>query len=221
MTDIRRHFHDDLAKMERRILEMGETSTRAVESAGRALLADDAGEAEEVVAVAAVLDGESIEFERHWLQTMALQTPVAVDLRLMSVFLSCNHSLQRIGHQAMNIAKIALATQGMPHNEPIDRHIEDMAGQVTSMLRMALVAFAERDVAAATTLHEKDQPVNELNRSIYQLVVECAGDASMLEWATRMMVVARALERVGDRSVSIAQQVRFLVSGTYEDELED
>lgn len=218
MPDIRRHFHEDLEHMERRLLEMGEIASVATEQAGRALLTDDRDLAEQVVTTAHALDSETIEFERHWLETMALQTPVAVDLRLMSVFLTCSHSLERIGHQAANIAKIAIATRGMPHHAPIDQHIRDMTERVVPMLRISLEAFGNRDVAAASRLEKMDQPVDELNRNIYKLVVDCAGDTAKLEWATRMMVVARSLERVGDRAVSIGQQVLFLVSGSYDEE---
>lgn len=220
MTDMRRHFHEDLERMEAQLLAMGETASGAVEKAASALLSDDPSIAEAVVTTAHRVDAEAIEFERHWLQTMALQTPVAVDLRLMSVFLNCNHSLQRIGHQAANIAKIEIATRGMPHHPPIDAQIREMGERVVPMLRLALEAFQARDVTAVERLQEMDQPVNDLNRNIYKLVVECSRDTAKLEWATRMMVVARALERVGDRAVSIAQQVHFLVSGSYDEELE-
>ena len=132
MADIRRHFHQDLEHMERKLLEMGEVALTAVEASGQSLLSDDEGVADQVVAAAGALDAEALEFERRWLQTMALQTPVAIDLRLMSVFLNCNHSLQRIGHQAMNVAKIAIATRGMPHHEPIDQALRDMAGRPDS-----------------------------------------------------------------------------------------
>ncbi len=220
MPDTRRHFHEDLEHMEAKLLAVGGVACVAVEKAGRALLSDAPSMAEEVVATAHAIDADAIEFERHWLQTMALQTPVAVDLRLMSVFLNCNHSLQRVGHQAANISKIEIATRGMPHHPPIDAQIREMVERVVPMLRLALEALGARDVTAVARLQEMDQPVDDLNRDIYKLVVECSADTGKLEWATRMMVVARALERVGDRAVAIAQQVHFLVSGSYEEGLE-
>ncbi len=220
MTDIRRHFHEDLAAMEQKLLQMGEQVQEAVAAASASLLSDAAPKAQAVVDSMDALDAAAIEFERHWLETMALQTPVASDLRLMSVLMNCNHSINRVGHQANNIARITLATEGMPHHGAIDQQLKDMSDRVAPMLRLALEAFAHRNSGLAPTLIEMDQPVNALNRDMYKLVVECADDPEKLEWASRMMVVARAYERIGDRAISVAQQVQFLVTGSYEDEEE-
>jgi phosphate transport system protein len=220
MSDIRRHFHDDLASMEHKLLGMGEVVRGAVEDASHALLEGGADRAQGVVDEIEALDAAAIEFERHWLETMALQTPVASDLRLMSVLMNCNHSVNRVGHQAKNISRVVLATEGMPRHAPILQQLKDMSDRVGPMLRLALEAFANRNSGLAPTLIEMDQPVNELNRDMYKLVVECAGDPDTLEWASRMMVVARAYERIGDRSISIAQQVQFLVTGSYEEDEE-
>jgi phosphate transport system protein len=220
MADIRRHFHDDLSAMEQKLLGMGEVVQGAVADASVALLEGVVERAQAVVDAMEALDAAAIEFERHWLETMALQTPVASDLRLMSVLMNCNHSINRVGHQAKNISRVVLATEGMPSHEPILQQLKDMSDRVAPMLRIALEAFAHRNSGLAPTLIEMDQPVNELNRDMYKLVVECSGDPDKLEWASRMMVVARAYERIGDRAITIAQQVQFLVTGSYEEDEE-
>ena len=218
MADIRRHFHEDLAAMEQSLLQMGEVVQGAVADASSALVEGEVAKAQAVVDSMEALDAAAIEFERHWLETMALQTPVASDLRLMSVLMNCNHSINRVGHQAKNISRVVLATEGMAPHESILQQLKDMSDRVAPMLRIALEAFANRNSGLAPTLVEMDRPVNDLNRDMYKLVVETAGDEEKLEWASRMMVVARAYERIGDRAISIAQQVQFLVTGSYEDD---
>jgi phosphate transport system protein len=218
MTDIRSQFHDDLSAMEQQLLLMGEAVQEAVADASASLVDGVTEKAQTVVDSMEALDAAAIEFERHWLETMALQTPVASDLRLMSAFMNCNHSINRVGHQAKNISRVVLATEGMPQHPPIVQQLKDMSDRVAPMLRIALEAFSNRNSGLAPTLVEMDQPVNELNRDLYKLVVECAGDEEKLEWASRMMVVARAYERIGDRAISIAQQVQFLVTGSYDED---
>ena len=215
---MRRQFHEDLDNLERQALGMGELARAAVAKAVQALIADDLPLAEEVVAEDQELDHQGLEFERVWLQTMALQTPVAVDLRLMSVLQQMNHSVLRVGDQAVNIAKVVRDTTGMKRSDAIVGQLREMGQLVDPMLRLAFEALERRELVAHQ-LDEMDDPVDALNRNMYKEVVACADDPDELAWATRMLVVSRALERVGDRAVFIAQQVEFLVRGAYD--LED
>ena len=215
MSDIRRHFHGDLQDLERRILGMGSIAKEAVLRSVTALVAEDLPLALEVVAEDQELDHQGLEFERLWLQTMALQTPVAVDLRLMSVLQQLNHSVLRVGDQAVNIAKVVRDTTGMKRSDAIVGQLREMGQLVDPMLRLAFEALERRELVAHQ-LDEMDDPVDALNRNMYKEVVACADDPDELAWATRMLVVSRALERVGDRAVFIAQQVEFLVRGSYD-----
>ena len=215
---MRRQFHEDLETLERQVLTIGAGAREGVAKAVRSLVADDPVLAGEVVDGDNELDRMGLEFERLWLQTVALQTPVAVDLRLMSVLQQMNHSVLRVGDQAVNIAKIVISTTGEPRSETIVAHLKEMGELVDPMLRMALEALERREIISRE-LDEMDDPVDSLNRNMYKAVVDCADKPDELAWATRMLVASRALERVGDRAVFIAQQVEFLVRGTYD--LED
>jgi phosphate transport system protein len=116
---------------------------------------------------------------------------------------------------AVNIAKIAAITQDLPGNQTILTHLREMADVVRPMIRSSLDAFARRDLALAQSLPAMDDPVDRLNRNMYREVAACAGEPEMLEWAIRMMVVSRQLERVGDHAVDIAEQVAFLLTGEF------
>jgi phosphate transport system protein len=213
----RRHFHEELEALELDVLGMGELSERAM---GRAmdLLADwDEEQAETLIESDDEIDERYLSIERRWLELLALQTPVATDLRLLTAILHINLHLERVGDMAVNIVKIARETAGLPTNQTILTHLREMTDVVRPMIRTALDAFVRRDLRLATSLPEMDDPVDRLNRNMYREVAACAGNPQMLEWAVRMMIVSRQLERAGDHAVDIAEQVAFLLTGTFQE----
>jgi phosphate transport system protein len=213
----RRHFHEELEALELDVLGMGELSERAL---GRAmdLLADwDEAQAETLIESDDEIDERYLSIERRWLELLALQTPVATDLRLLTAILHINLHLERVGDMAVNIVKIARETANLPANQTILTHLREMTDVVRPMIRTALDAFVRRDLRLATSLPEMDDPVDRLNRNMYREVAACAGNPQMLEWAVRMMIVSRQLERAGDHAVDIAEQVAFLLTGTFQE----
>jgi phosphate transport system protein len=213
----RRHFHEELEALELDVLGMGELSERAL---GRSmdLLADwDEGQAEALIKSDDEIDERYLSIERRWLELLALQTPVATDLRLLTAILHINLHLERVGDMAVNIVKIARETSNLPANQTILTHLREMTDVVRPMIRTALDAFVRRDLKLATSLPDMDDPVDRLNRNMYREVAACAGNPQMLEWAVRMMIVSRQLERAGDHAVDIAEQVAFLLTGTFQE----
>jgi phosphate transport system protein len=116
---------------------------------------------------------------------------------------------------AVNIAKLITATRHLPTNKTIVSHLVEMGDVVRRMVRNAMESFARRDLDLALSLPSMDEPVDRLNRGMYREVAACAGDPELLDWAVRMMVVSRQLERVGDQAVDIAEQVAFLLTGEF------
>ena len=215
MTDLRTNFSSALNALEVLLLEMAERAERQIAEAVESLAASDAARAAEVRAQDREIDDLYLEVEQLWHETMALHTPVAKDLRFMSLILNCSHSIERIGDQAANIAKVAEVTSGLPPRETILVHIREMASVVGPMLRVAMESLTKRNISLALRLHEMDDPVDRLNRNMYKEVAACGDDPEQLEWAVRMMLVSRALERVGDRAVDIGEQVAFLLTGEF------
>jgi phosphate transport system protein len=217
MVTARRQFHEELETLELDILSMGELAEQALGKAMEALDSRNADTADKVIAGDDEIDDRYLSVERRWLELLALQTPVASDLRLVSVILHVNLHLERIGDMAVNIAKIAKLTSRLPANQTILSHLKEMADVVRPMLRTSLDAFVRRDLQLALSLPRMDDPVDRLNRGMYREVAACAGDPQVLEWAIRMMVVSRQLERVGDHAVDIAEQVAFLLTGEFQE----
>ena len=201
----RRHFHEELENLETEVFTMGTVADRALGDSLQSLEGDDLELAQQVISNDDDLDERYIGVERRTLELLALQTPVAVDLRLISVILHTNLHLERVGDMAVNIAKIVKVVHGLPTNQTILTTLGEMGSIAREMLRTAMEAFARRDLSLAVQLPEMDDPVDRLNRGMYREVASCAWDPQMLEWAIRMMVVSRQLERIGDHAVDIAE----------------
>jgi phosphate transport system protein len=218
MARARTQFHESLEALELDVLAMGQLAERALGQAVDLLGASDAADrASAIIAADDAIDDRYLSVERRWLELLALQTPVASDLRLISAVLHINLHLERVGDMAVNIAKIARDTADLPANETIITHLREMADVVRPMLRTAMDAFVRRDLKLAVSLPEMDDPVDRLNRNMYREVAACAGEPDMLEWGIRMMVVSRQLERAGDHAVDIAEQVAFLLTGEFQE----
>ena len=213
MTEFRSLFHSELNQLEVLLLDMSELAEVQINNAVEALLQGDAELAHRVVLGDREIDQLYVEVERRWHEVMARQTPVASDLRLMSLILQAGHSLERMGDQASNIAKIVEATSTLPTNRTILLHIREMRSIVVPMVETAMEALVKRDLNLALRLPELDDPADWLNRNMWKEVAACASNPEMLEWAVHMMLVSRALERVGDRAVDIGEQVAFLLTG--------
>jgi phosphate transport system protein len=215
MYETRKRFHDELSALESEILGLGERAALAVANAVDALVRKDAALAEQVVAGDDALDATYLDIEQRILSLLATQTPVASDLRLVSAILHANLHLERVGDQAVNIAKIAQLTVDLPTSSTVVTHLQEMGDVVGTMLRTAMDAFARRDSKLAEQLQTMDEPVDRLNRNMYREVVALANDSQALEWGIRMDMVSRQLERVGDHAVDIGELVAFLVTGQF------
>jgi phosphate transport system protein len=215
MQETRKKFHEELGALELEVLAMGELAETAIARSVDALQRRDAELATAVIAADDEIDDKYLDVEHRTLQVLALQTPVASDLRLLSAILHINMHLERIGDTAVNIAKISLAVADLPTSAAIMSHIREMGDVVRPMIRTAMQAFSTRDLDLCLRLQEMDDPVDRLNLGMYREVLALASEPSVLEWGLRMNVVARWLERVGDHAVDIAEQVGFLLTGEF------
>ena len=211
----RPHFHEELEKMELRLLALGELAGNAVQRAVEAVLEHDDEGAERVIAGDDEIDEIYLELDSRLLSLLALQAPVAADLRLVSVIMHSSLHLERIGDQAVNVAKMYQVTRDLASNPTIVQQIGEMGHIVVEMVRVGMDALKRRDLELCMRLPKMDDPVDRLNRNMHFEVAKLADDPKALEWGMHMNLAARALERVGDNAVDIGEQVSFLVSGEF------
>ena len=160
------------------------------------------------------VDGRYLEVHQGILSLLALQAPVAGDLRLVAALLHIIKHIERMGDQCVNIAKlIPLSGHDPPVRPEMLQALARMGAYARSEVVQAKAAFASRDVALAEDLVRQDREINRLNREIFRMALEIGDDHDTREWAMHMVLVARALERIGDNAVDIAGQVRFVVTG--------
>jgi len=215
------HYQAELAELEAHALGGIDL---VVETLGRTLEAvehRDVELAEMVIADDDRIDGRYLEVHQAILTLLARQAPVATDLRLIAALLHLIKSIERMGDQCVNIAKlIPLAGHEPPLDEAMLRDIVTMAKQVKGLLSQAKQAFATRDVELARDLVRGDDVVDNLNRECFRRAIEIGDTQDQREWAMTMLLVARALERMGDNAVDIGEQTAFVVTGLFE-EFED
>ena len=217
----RLHYQEELDALEQRALGgldlVIETLNRTLEAVEHS----DSELASMVIADDDRIDGRYLEVHQSILTLLATQAPVATDLRLISALLHLMKSVERMGDQCVNIAKvIPLTGHEPPHDEVILRDIVTMGRQVRSLISQAKTAFASRDVELARDLVRQDDVVDNLNKECFHRAIEIGDDHDVREWATTMLLAARALERMGDNAVDIGEQTAFVVTGLFR-EFED
>ena len=215
MVEVRKRFHEELEALESEVIELGLLAAESVRLAVDALVRRDTGQIQRVIEGDDEIDRRYLDVERRILDLLATQNPVATDLRLISALIHINLHLERVGDQAVNIAKMSHVTAELPPDESILVRLQEMGDIVVRMMRTAIDAFSRRDLELCQRLPVMDDPVDDLNRGMYRQVVQLAGDPARLEWGIRMNVVARQLERVGDNAVDIGEQVAFLLTGEF------
>ena len=217
----RAQYQEELARLEERALDGLNLVTVSLDRTIEAVEHSDVELAELVIADDDIIDGRYLEIHQAILTLLATQAPVASDLRLIAALLHVMKMIERMGDQCVNIAKVIPLTGHNPPSDPeMLRNLVTMGKQVRAMISQARHAFAERDTDLARDLVRQDDVVDNLNKRCFALALEIGDDADRREWAMTMMLVARALERIGDNAVDVGEQVAFLVTGLFR-EFED
>jgi phosphate transport system protein len=212
---MRLEFQQSLDSLEASLQEQGAVVLRAVRGAVNALEAQDVELCDEVIAFDDEVDDRYHAIERSIEQLLALQAPVAQDLRLVLAILHNSIHLERIGDQSVTIAKLTKLAAGLAPRHDLAEGLRDMGDRAEEMLREALDAFAARDVARARALVDLDELIDRTNRRVADKVLSMAASPEQQEWGMRMIVVSRCLERIGDNAVDIGEQTEFVVTGEF------
>lgn len=213
MSDHNSQFHDELDSLEQRLLDIIDTAEGMVGRAVESVVTGNLVMANEVIEADDAIDAENFQIHQDWTTLMARYQPLGPDLRRMAVLLHLNITFERMGDQCVNIAKITRLNEGLPSSQRICDLITEMGDLVRPMIRTAIEAFVRKDLDEARLLPAMDEPVDRINANMYREAVEVSGDKGMLEWATKMILVSRALERIGDQSVDFAEQTAYLITG--------
>lgn len=212
----RTHFRDELAHLERQTLEALDMVVMTLGRVMEALHHQDIELASLVILDDDRIDGRYLEVHQGILSLLARQAPVASDLRLVAGLLHVIRHAERMGDQCVNVAKVLPITGNQPPvQQDLLERVEEMGRCAAAQVSQCKRAFELRDVDLAGDLVRQDVRINQLNRECFQLVVDLGAEADVREWALTMMLVARAIERIGDNAVDIGEQVAFVVTGLF------
>src|SRR3954453_9923893 len=213
---MRVHFQEELKGLEEQALGALDLVVTTLDRTLEALAHQDIELASIVVNDDDRIDGRFLEVHQGILSLLALQAPVAGDLRTVAALLHVIKHAERMGDQCVNIAKVMplVGTEPPSDGELLER-IFRMGRLARSGVAQAKAAFTLRDVSLAHDLVRQDEEINALNREVFRRAVEIGVDEDTREWAMTMMLVARALERIGNNAVDIGEQVAFVVTGLF------
>ncbi len=208
-----RHFEEQLDDLRKRLLAMSGLVESAIYRSILALIEKDEHQANLVLQNESRINQMEIEIDEQATRLLALDQPVAADLRFITATIKINSNLERMGDLAVNIAERALSLMHEPVlNTVID--IPHMANLVESMVRKALDAFVQKDAELARSVLLSDDAVDEMRDLIYRkLVSYMQQDPRSVPQGIDFIFVARNLERVADHATNIAEDVVFLVEG--------
>ena len=209
-----RHFHDQLGTLKQRLLDMSERAEELIELAVDALLSRDSDKAEAVLDGDGEIDAIELEVEQLAISLLALQQPMARDLRFIISAIKVSNDLERVGDHAVNIAQSAMRLIDNRSTITVDPQIEDMARRSRQMLSDSLDAFIRADGALGRAVCAADDQVDALHNSVFRvLLTHMMADPRTITPSLELLLVSRNLERVADLATNIGEDAVYLAEG--------
>ena len=207
----RHHFEEELQALKTRLLNMGALVEERVHQATFALIERRPDAIDRVIAGDQDVNDLQIEIDDRCLKLLALQQPMASDLRLITAAMKINADLERIGDQAVNIAENAARILSHPPLKP-QIEVPRMAELAQGMTHDCLDAFVRKDVALARSVLKRDDQVDALKDQVFRvLLTYMMADPGTIERCLALILISRNLERIADHATNIAEDVIFLV----------
>jgi phosphate transport system protein len=211
---LRKGFHHELDDVQADIVRLGQSVIEAIPRATRVLLSGDLEGADLLIQADEELDARSVDLEERCYRLLALQQPMAGDLRGIVAALKLIGEIERSADLVANICKGARRIYGHTMPQKISSVISRMAEQAQQLFSLAIDSYAKGDVAMACALDDMDDLLDQLQVELIQAIFEShAAERIDLQVAVQLAVVARFYERIGDHAVNIGERVRYIVTG--------
>jgi phosphate transport system protein len=206
----RHHFEAELQALRNQLLTMGGLVEERVHRAVHALVHRGEEDAQRIIATDKEVNDLQMDIDNRCLRLLATQTPLAVDLRLITSAMKINADLERVGDQAVNVAESVLVLIPQPPLKPLI-DIPRMAAIAEKMIRDALDAFVKNDAALARDVLRRDDEVDELKDQVFrELLTYMMADPGTIQRALSLILISRNLERIADHATNIAEDVIFI-----------
>lgn len=214
MDELRKSFHQELDDVRAKLSRLAASVIEAIPRATHVLLEGDLEQADALIQDDDEIDAMSIELEERCYQLLALQAPVAGDLRQLVAIVKMIGEIERSADLTVNICKAARRIYGHDLDPRLRGLVSRMGEQAQQLFTAALEAFQESDAAKAAAIDDMDSFLDGLQREFVRMIFENHADERIdLQVAIQMAMVARFYERIGDHAVNIGERVRYLVTG--------
>lgn len=214
MEELRRTFHKEIEDIRQEVLVLGRSVIEAIPRATAVLLKSDLEGADYLLQADDEIDARAIDIEDKCFQELALQSPVAGDLRLLVSMIKIAGELERSADLAVNICKAARRMYGHKIDPELADLIAKMSEQAQQLFISTMEAFADNDAAKAAAIDDMDTFLDGLHRRFIAEIFEIhAREAIDLQVAVQLAMVARFYERIGDHAVNVGERTRFIVTG--------
>ncbi len=212
----REDFERNLKLMQDEVVQLSSMVEKAIFKSIDSLKRRDLGASQQVIDEDDIIDAKQEAIENRCIDLIALESPMAVDLRVIIAAMMVANELERMGDYAEGIAKISLAMGELPPLKPLI-DIPRMADKAVDMLRRSIESYVNRDIVTAKGVFHDDDEVDEMYEQVYrELLTYMMRDPTTIQRATYLLWVSHDLERVADRTTNIAERVMFLVTGKTE-----
>ncbi len=212
--DLRKGFHQEIEQARDELMRLAAAVTERIPRATAVLLDGDLEGADYLIRADDELDARSLDLEELCLNILALQSPVARDLRQVVALMKMNAEVERSGDLVCNICKAARRIYGHPLDPKLRGVITRMGEQAQQLYSSAIESFVENDASKAAALDDMDSFLDGLQKQFIQAIFEShAAGRIDLQVAVQLAVVARFYERIGDHAVNLGERVRYVVTG--------
>lgn len=212
--DIRKTFHQELDEVRDEIVRLAAMVTEVIPRGTDALLANDLAEAQSIIDGDDVFDSLSLEIEERCYQLLALQQPMAGDLRAIVTALRLTSEIERSGDLVVNIMKGARRMYGVEFDPRLRGLIARMSEQAQRLFKLAMDAYVEHNAGLAAALDDMDDRLDLLHKDYIQAIFESHSSTNIdLQAAVQLALIGRYYERIGDHAVNMGERVRYMVTG--------
>ena len=214
MEETRKSYHSELEDLRSLVVRLGASVIEAIPRATNVLLSGDLEGADYLVQSDDEIDARAHDVEDRTFEILALQAPVAGELRQLVSILKITSDLERSADLAVNICKAARRIYGKEIDPVLRGLISKMSEQAEQLFQAAINSFAENDAATAAAIEDMDSFLDALHRQFVQAIFETHARERMdLQLAVQLAIVARFYERIGDHAVNVGERVRFALTG--------
>lgn len=212
--DVRRNFHQELDEVRDDLVRMAGLVSEALARATQAFLDGDLTVADDILNGDDVIDELALQVEEHCYQLLALQQPMASDLRAITTAIRLTAEIERSGDLVVNIMKGARRIYGTEFDPRMRGLVQQLGEQVHRLFRLSIDAYVDQNVGLASALDDMDDTVDELHVDFIESIFETRESGELpLQAAVQLALVGRFYERIGDHAVNIGERVRYLCTG--------